>query len=361
MSAPVGDRRVTHVLNSTAVGGAETLVLRLATRLQDLGWEPTVVTLRGEGPLSEAFRAAGIAVTDLAVPESDGLLALRRAMRRWLDATRPPLVHTHNVSPLVATALAMRRGHRTRFVHTKHGRARSRTWRGRLVTRWAARRPDAIIAVSRDAMQRAIEREGFPAARVHLVYNGIDTSPVAVRSGPWGTRLVTVARLEPIKSLDVMLHAVARLRTAGHEATLTVIGDGTERPALEHLAQALGLATAVTFTGWSSDVGRHLTEADLFVMSSRSEGLSLTLLEAMAAGLPIVATAVGGNPEVIEHGRTGLLVPHGDPTALATAIGEILGDPARAAAMGTAGRQRVMARFSLDAMVEAHLRLYRDE
>lgn len=361
MSTPVGDRRVVHVLNSTAVGGAETLVLRLATRLQDLGWTVSVVTLRGEGPLSEAFGAAGIPMTDLAVPESGGLLALRRAMRRWLDEAQPPLVHTHNVSPLVATALALRARHRTRFVHTKHGRARSRTWRGRLVTRWAARRPDAIIAVSRDAMQRAVEREGFPPARVGLVYNGIDTSQVAVRSGSWGTRLVTVARLEPVKSLDVLLRAVALVRTAGHDAALTVIGDGTERPALERLTRELGLETAVTFTGWSRDVGRHLAGADLFVMSSRSEGLSLTLLEAMAAGLPIVATAVGGNPEVVEHGRTGLLVPHGDPAALATAIGEVLGDPERAAAMGRAGRERVMARFSLDAMVEAHLRLYRDD
>jgi glycosyltransferase involved in cell wall biosynthesis len=355
--APAG-RRVVHVLNSTAVGGAETVVLRLGIRLQELGWTPEVVVLRGEGPLSASFLEAGIPVTDLRVPPRGGAWAMRAAMRAWWRQERPPLLHTHNVSPLVAAALALPRHGGTRLVHTKHGRARSASLRGRLVTRWAAGRADAIVAVSRDAASRAIEREGFPADRVSLIYNGIDTGRVTARTGAWRQRLVTVARLEPVKSLDLLLRALAHLRGTGHAATLTVVGDGTEREALEQLTRELGLVEHVTFTGWTRNVESYLGEADLFVMSSRSEGLSLTLLEAMAVGLPVVATDVGGNPEVIEEGVTGHLVPHGSPQALAGAMAAVLARPDRAAAMGAAGRQRVLARFSLDVMADAYSRVY---
>lgn len=360
MTREAGTRRVTHVLNSTAVGGAEMVVLRLATRLQDLGWTPEVLTLRGEGPLSDAFHAAGIPVTDLAVPRERGTWAMRGAMRRWWRQRRPDVVHTHNVSPLVATALALPRRRTTRLVHTKHGRARSDRWRGRLLTRWAAHRADAIAAVSRDALSRALELEGFPADRTTLIYNGIDTDGLAVRTGPWHRRIVTVARLEPVKAIDMLLRAVAIAVRETPDLTLDVVGDGSERPALEGLTRQLGIGANVTFSGWSDDVPRRLREADVFVMSSKSEGLSLTLLEAMAAGLPVVATAVGGNPEVVEEGVTGVLVPRDDPEALARAVLSVAGHPDRAAAMGRAGRDRVMARFSLDTMAAAYDRLYRN-
>lgn len=361
MTVPPATRRVTHVLNSTAVGGAETVVLRLGIRLQELGWVPDVVTLRGEGALSTQFREAGIPVTDLAVPPRGGVLAMRAAVRRFLRDADPVLIHTHNVSPLVATALALPRRGGPRLVHTKHGRARSRSWRGRWLTRWAARRPAAIAAVSRDALIRAREREGFPADRLHLVYNGIDTAAIVPRSGPWQARLITVARLEPVKSLDVLLRALDIARRGGLDAHLTVVGDGSERGGLERLARELELEHHVTFTGWRDEVTELLRRADLFVMASRSEGLSLTLLEAMAVGLPVVATAVGGNPEVVEAGVTGLLVPHGDAAAMAAAMRDVLATPGRAAALGAAGRERALARFSLDAMADAYTRLYRDD
>lgn len=353
------DRRVVHLLNSTATGGAELVVLRLATRLQDLGWTAEVVTLRGEGPVSEPLRAAGIPVSDLGVPPRGGVLALRGALRRALRGRLPEVLHTHNVSPLVAAALALPRRARVRLVHTKHGRARSGSRAGRWLTRWAAHRADAIVAVSRDALDRAVRLEGYPAGRTTLVHNGIDAEAIAARSGPWGTRVVTVARLEPVKALDVLIRAVAHARAAGIAISLTVVGDGSERAALEHLRDELGLRAHVAFAGWTDDVQQHLRHADLFAMSSKSEGHSLTLLEAMAAGLPVVATAVGGNPEVVEHGVTGLLVPRGDPVALGDAICEILADPERAARMGEAGHQRVADRFSLDAMAAAYDAVYR--
>ncbi len=358
MSAPATRGRVVHLLNSTAVGGAEMVVLRLGRELQALGWQVEVLTLRGEGELSTAFAAADIAVHDLGVPSQGGVFAMRRALSAWLGRGAPTVLHTHNVSPLVAAALATPAGRSFRLIHTKHGRARARNLRGRLLTRWAARRADAIVAVSRDAAERAVSREGFPAPRVQLIYNGIDAEAIAPRQGAWQRRLVVAARLEPVKRLDVLLHALAALRRNDRDLTLTIVGDGSERVGLERLSAELGLGAAVRFTGWREDVGAELRAADCFVLPSRSEGLSMTVLEAMATALPVVATRVGGNPEVIAEGVTGLLVPHSDPGALATAIATVIDDPARAAAMGAAGRERVLARFSLRGMADSYHRLY---
>lgn len=358
MNPAARGQRVVHLLNSTAIGGAEMVALHLGQRLQDLGWQVEVVALRGHGDLSDVFNAAGIPVHDLAVPPAGGVIAMRRALRSWLRLGAPDVLHTHNVSPLVAAALAAPRHPDFRLVHTKHGRARAPNLRGRLLTRWAAGRADAIVAVSRDAAERAVNREHFPADRVRLIYNGIDAEAVIPRTGQWSRRLVLAARLEPIKRIEVLLRAMAILRRADPQVTLTIVGDGSARPALERLAEELGLAGSTRFTGWREDVASELRSADCFVLPSRSEGLSMTLLEAMATGLPVVATRVGGNPEVVEEGVTGLLVPHSDPEALARALREVIEDPSRARAMGEAGRERVLARFSLRVMAESYHRLY---
>ncbi len=358
MSPPTGERRVVHLLNSTEVGGAEMVALRLGRASQELGWKPEVLVLRGEGPLSTQFEDAGIGVTDLGVPADGGVLALRAALARWLVGQRLAVLHTHNVSPLVAAALAAPRRRPFRLVHTKHGRARARNLRGAMLTRWAARRADAIVAVSRDAADRAVQRERFPADKVHLIYNGIDATSITPREGPWQRRLVLAARLEPVKQIDQLLRALAALRDRGFVAQLSIVGDGSERAALEALTRQFGLGAMVRFTGWCDDIGPELRNADCFVLPSRSEGLSMTLLEAMATGLPVVATRVGGNPEVVEHGATGLLVPHSDPVALAAAIEEVIGDAGTASRMGASGRDRVLARFSLRVMVESYHRLY---
>lgn len=359
MSGPGAGRRVVQLLNSTAGGGAEMVVLRLGIQLQELGWNPEVLAIRGEGELATRFRQAGIATHPLGVPSTGGVLAMRQALRRWLGRQQGvSVLHTHNVSPLVAAALAAPGRRSFRWIHTKHGRARARNLRGRWLTRWAAHRPDALVAVSRDAAERAVSLERFPAARMHLIYNGIAADVIVPRQGPPGHRLVVAARLEPVKRLDVLLRAMAILRTTIPDVTLRVVGDGSERQALEQLARELSLGASVEFVGWREDVGEELRQADCFVLPSRSEGLSMTILEAMATGLPVVTTRVGGNPEVVEDGATGLLVPHSDPAALAAALARLLADPAGRLRMGLAGRQRVLARFSLRAMAEGYHRLY---
>jgi glycosyltransferase involved in cell wall biosynthesis len=171
---------------------------------------------------------------------------------------------------------------------------------------------------------------------------------------------VVVARLSPEKDIATLLGAVALAAREHPPLRLEIAGDGPLRAELEAEASALGIADRVTFLGEVGDVPALLWRASLLALSSRTEGIALTLLEAMARGLPVVATAVGGNPEVVEDGRTGLLVPPGDSQALARAIVELIGDPERALRMGRDGRLRVERAFDARRMVADYEALYLD-
>jgi glycosyltransferase involved in cell wall biosynthesis len=211
--------------------------------------------------------------------------------------------------------------------------------------------------------------EGFPSSRVGVIHNGIDPG----RQPDEGERMRarktlgfgadaflvgSVARLDPVKDLKTLIAAYARLHTHPGHAALVLVGDGEERAALEACARDLGVAGGVHFVGYRADIRHLLAAFDVYVNSSVSEGVSLTILEAMATGLPVVATRVGGTPEVVLHGNTGLLVEPRDPAALATAIDELGRDRDRGRALGAAGRVRVDTFFTIDRMVSDYARVY---
>lgn len=170
--------------------------------------------------------------------------------------------------------------------------------------------------------------------------------------------LGTAARLDPVKDLGSLVAAVARLRGAHPGARLAILGEGPERASLEREIAARRLGAAVRLFGHRGDVRELLPGFDVYVNSSTYEGVSLTILEAMAAALPVVATAVGGNPEVVEDGRTGLLVPARDDARLADALGALLADPARRRSLGEAGRTRAEERFAFERMMSMYLEAY---
>jgi glycosyltransferase involved in cell wall biosynthesis len=209
--------------------------------------------------------------------------------------------------------------------------------------------------------------EGFSAPQVSVIYNGIDVGPVPTaprradvrrRLGADDDVLVlgTVARLDPVKDLGSLLRAVAELAPRV-PVTLAVVGDGPERGALERTASDLGIASRVRFLGHRDDAREWLAGCDVYVNSSVSEGVSLTILEAMAAGLPVVATRVGGTPEVVTM-DCGRLVPPRDPMTLAAQLSELRNNPALRVRLGAAARQRVEAMFSLDRMVREYRDVY---
>jgi starch synthase (maltosyl-transferring) len=244
----------------------------------------------------------------------------------------------------------------------QEGRAR------RTLNRATAPLADRIICVSARVRDYAEQVIGLPPARLVVVPNGIDLArytlktPQAAGTGSQPVQIGYVGRLDPVKGVTHLLGAAALLRESAPSLAwaLTLVGDGSERAALEAEAAALELAERVRFLGARSDVPALLPTFDLLVLPSLYEGMPNVALEAMASGLPVVATAVGGTPEVVLHGETGLLVPPAEAAALAGALAALAVDPARRARLGAAGRARVERHFTIDAAVRRTEALYRD-
>ena len=232
-----------------------------------------------------------------------------------------------------------------------------------MINRFAASRSDCIIAVSDDAAAVSRDLERVPAAKVRTIHNGVDLDHFAYR-GPRAGRTdlcaVTVARLDPVKDQATLLRAVRLIVDKDPSFSLDVVGDGPARSELEALRAELRLERHCRFHGFQDDVRPFLAQADVFVLTSISEGIPLTLLEAMATGLPGIATDVGGNREIIVPGETGYLVPVRSPTAFAEAVLRLMAEPAELDRLGQGSRRRVEEEFSLAVMVARYEALYRE-
>lgn len=295
------------------------------------------------------------------------------ATRRLIHALGPELVHTHMAKAGIIGRLAATTFAQPPFtVHTYHGHVLQGYFgrpQQRLfieLERRLARRTDVLVAVSPEVRDELLSLDIGHHAQYHVIPVGLDLTPFAsatVSCGSLRARLrvsdrtpviAIVGRLVPVKDHETLLQALRELANVH----LAVIGDGELRVRLETRARALGLTDRVTFLGWISDLPHVLAGADVVVLSSRNEGTPLALIEAMAAGRPVVATAVGGVPHVVQHRETGLLCPPGNPGELAAAIGQLLNSPELAHQLAIEGRRRVVQRFGLRMMIEAHRDLY---
>jgi glycosyltransferase involved in cell wall biosynthesis len=357
-----------QIVLSLSAGGTERLVIEMCRRLPRAMM--TVVCCLDEcGEWAPELTSAGIPVVALNrqagfQPRLGHRIA---ALARRVHAN---VMHCHHYSPYVYGALAKVFNPACGLVFTEHGRlsdaAPSR--KRRLVNPWLATIPGAICAVSAD-LKRHMVAEGFPERRVEVVYNGIavgapvgEEDRVAVRVSlglPQDAFVVgSVARLDPVKNLGALIQAHALVLKAIPAAYLVLVGTGPEQPSLEAEARALGLAGRVLFAGYRADAQRIMSAFDLYVNCSTYEGVSLTILEAMAAELPVVATRVGGNPEVVVDGETGLLVAARAVQPLADAIVTLGSDRLCRRLMAEAGRARVERAFSISRMVAEYRRLY---
>jgi sugar transferase (PEP-CTERM/EpsH1 system associated) len=350
--------RVVHLVRRLDLGGLEMVVLNLVRGADRERFEPRVICLGPRGAIADRFDRIGVPVESL---EARGRAAAIVQLARRLWRLRADVLHTHNPAPHLVGAVARTLARVPVLVHTKHGRNYPEDRRAVLANRWASLNTDAVIAVSEDAAGVARTIERVPASKVRVIHNGIDLTsfPAPERRGGEGVgRAVTVARLHAVKDQATLLRAARRIADARPGFRLALVGDGPEREGLERLRRELALEEIVRFHGHRDDVRTLLLESDLFMLSSVSEGLSLTLLEAMAAGLPVIATDVGGNREVVTHGETGFLVAPASPEAVASATLSLLDDPARAQAMGRSGRRRVEQVFDLRVMVRRYEALY---
>jgi glycosyltransferase involved in cell wall biosynthesis len=252
-------------------------------------------------------------------------------------------------------------------IHGEHGTLQL-SRRQALVQRFAWMRTDGVLSVSSRLAERIARATAFPLERITVIRNGVDLARFGL-TGPRDARAAlglpkdriiigAVGRLVPVKDHATLIAAIARLRQRGIDVMAVIAGDGPLRPELETLAAASGVGDRVRLLGYRPDVAAVLAALDVFVMCSQSEGLSNTILEAMATGLPVVATAVGGTDELVEPGVSGLLVPPGSPAELADALAVLAGSGPCRARMGEAGRARARAEFSLSAMVRRYEDLY---
>jgi len=359
--------RIAYVVTrADAVGGASVHVRDLARGLLDRGWEVRVF-LGGEGPVTDQLRAAGVPFHCLrhlrrSIHPLRDLRALGE-LTQALGEFRPDLVSTHTAKAgWIGRAACARLG--LPALYTPHGwaiRDRVSLAHGfvfRQAERVAARWARGIICVSEYERKLAVAARIAPEDRLHTIHNGVHDVGPELRAVPGSkpVRIVSVARLEPPKDPSTLLHALATLRTLDWE--LDMVGGGPSEPRARRLAVALGVADRIRWLGYQPDPARALAGASVFVLSSRSEGFPRSVLEAMRAGLPVVASDVGGVGEAVSGDYSGLLVAPGNAQALALGLRKLLEDPAIRQRFGSAARQIWERRFRFERMFDDTVALY---
>jgi glycosyltransferase involved in cell wall biosynthesis len=345
--------KVVHVHRIRGIGGSERHLLTLLPALAQRGVDVTFVGLDDPGwdPL-DFYGALRVPALRLPAPRDLDPLLLARLVR----ALRADVVHTHLVHADVYGGVAARiRG--ARLVSTKHNDDPFRTGPFRYVDRGLARAASRVVTITDSLRRFMVEDVGLPDAKVETIHYGLDDLPEAWGDNPpdhvpAGARVVlAVARLTRQKGIDVAIRALPLLPD---DAVLVVLGEGPERAALERLASEIGVAGRVHLVGRVPDVATWLRRTALLVHPARWEGFGLGVLEAMIAGLPVVASRVSSLPELVVDGETGFLVPPDEPQALATAVWRALEHPA----LGEAGRARARAQFSVARMADRTAALY---
>jgi sugar transferase (PEP-CTERM/EpsH1 system associated) len=366
--------KITHVVENLNRGGLERVVINLVLAQRAAGHDCRVICLHESGSLAHELIDHGVAVDACNKRNGTDLGALIRA-RGLLRRNGVDIVHSHNIIAHDYAMLAAAGLNPRRIINTRHGMggpplANAREW----LYRRCMRRTDHVVAVCEAARHNLIEQGRLPADKLVAVPNGIHVerfSPVSeaarrrlaqmIEVGE-STRIIgSVGRLNWAKDIPTLIRAFALLRGRQPDSVLVVIGDGSLRQELVAFAAEEGVAEHVRFLGDRSDVRELLQGLHVLAMSSVSEGYSIALLEACAAALPIVATAVGGNAEIVHDGVNGHVVPSRDPGMLAEGLLDILADPARADAMGRAGREWVLQHGTFDGMVRRYEALYGGE
>ncbi|WP_127901682.1 glycosyltransferase [Solirhodobacter olei] len=365
---------IRHVIDGLGHGGAERLLAATLPRLAAQGFSVDVVSLqdRDGSTMRAPLEAAGIPVRQIEVTKLRNLRQVARFLRA-MQADRPALLHAHLEFSTLLGAAAGRLLHlpTVTTLHTLEapGLASRRDLRRWLMYRAMALGMDRVLCLTA-ANASAVRAGGLARAPIEVLPNGVEmalfdappaTGRTALRAAlsiPPGAPLVlTVCVLRPLKGVDRLLKAFSAVLAQLPDAHLLVVGDGPERAALETLARNLGLGPRLRFTGHRADVADLMRAADLFVLPTLFDAQPTVVMEAMAARLPVVASRTGGIPDMVDD-RSGLLVPRDDPAALAAAIAALLADPARARALGEAGRARAEAEFSIDRQISRLGALY---
>jgi glycosyltransferase involved in cell wall biosynthesis len=371
---PVDDRpTVCHVIHALGVGGAEVLVDQMVRRLSR-DFRCVVAVLDEIGEIGERLIEDGFTVEHLhRQPGIDRNCA--RRLHEFANREGAQILHAHQYTPFFQAMLSRGVLGRRPVVFTEHGRhfpdtpSRKRS----IVNRLLLRSCDRLVGCGEAVRQALIQNEGLPESRIEVIYNGVDLRALGKPSAGARDRLraefgyaptdfvaVLVARLHELKDHQTALRAIDQARHAIPGLRLLLAGDGDQRAAIEATISERQLSQTVTLAGTRKDVADLLAASDVFLMSSISEGIPLTVIESMAARRPVVSTAVGGLPELIEHGVTGFLAPSGDHASLASSLVALHADPDLRARMAEAAARLAVEKFSLDGMLNSYRTVYRE-
>ena len=354
--------KVVHLQKVAGISGSEAHLLSLLPRLRERGWDVRMLMLHG--PESGAWdfaremQARGVPLDTIPIRADVDPLAYVQ-LAAFLARERPTILHTHLVH---ADAYGQIAGALTGIpvrISTKHGFNEFREGRAfGLADRAVASLAHVHIAISRGLARYLDETEGFDERSFHIVHYGIVGNGAARPFGSRAPRLLCVGRLIPIKGHIVLLRAFAEAKRDVPDLELDIAGRGPLEPALRAFARELGVADAVRFLGYVAPIADAIERSAIVVVPSLGEGFGMVALEAMERARPVIAAEIGGLGELVQHGRTGLLVRPGDPAPLRDAIVDLAGDAKRAAQMGAAGRERALANFPQDRCTDRTELLY---
>ncbi|MGJ7915223.1 TIGR03088 family PEP-CTERM/XrtA system glycosyltransferase [Massilia sp. LXY-6] len=374
---------VAHLIYRLDIGGLETLLVDAINRMPAHKYRHVVICLTDYTDFAERITRPGVAVHALHKPPGLGLGAHARLFK-LLRRLRPAVLHTYNLGTIEYHATALLAGVPVR-VHAEHGRdagdPHGVNRKHNLLRRLLVPVIDRFVPVSRDLDRWLQEVVGIPAAKTLLIDNGVDTErfrpasdtpPASDPAEPWSAAagsscghpfvIGAVGRLQDVKHHAGLIEAFALLRHMLPEQSarlrLVLVGDGPLRARLEQQVAAAGLQDCVWLAGARSDVAPVMRSFSLFALSSIAEGTPVTMLEAMASGLPVVSTAVGGIPDLVLDGATGTLVPPRDPQRMAEALASYVRDQERARLHGSHGRERIERKYSIAAMLATYVDLY---
>jgi sugar transferase (PEP-CTERM/EpsH1 system associated) len=363
---------VVHLTYVLDFGGLETLIVESINRMPPSRYRHAIVCLTRYTDFAKKITRPDVEIIALNKPPGLGL-STHAELFKLLRRMRPAILHTYNLAAVEYAATAMLAGVPVR-VHAEHGRdardPHGTNWKHNLLRRLLTPVIDCFVPVSPDLRSWLGKAAAVPESKNRLIDNGVDTRSYAPATGAarpegWpdftGCFVVgTVGRIQDVKDHAGLVDAFALLceRMPAKNLRLVIVGDGPLRPALAARVKAAGLEGSVFLPGARNDIAAVMRSFDVFVLSSIAEGTPVTLLEAMACGLPAVCTRVGGIPDLVAEHHTGLLVPPRDPQAMAQALASYVEQPQLAREHGMAGRRRVEARYSIDAMLASYMALY---
>jgi glycosyltransferase involved in cell wall biosynthesis len=372
VDSPTDDTGSPHVLFvidqfAKTLGGGERAALQLASRLSERGLQVSILTFLIH-PECPAVRMATVPIYVLPVQRTFAVEGFQAALelRRFLKRKKIQIVQTFFESSDLWAGLVSKATTSGKLVWSRRDMGILRTWKHGVTYRLMAGVPDAVFAVSNSVREHCIHVDRIRPSRVHTIYNGLNLArfegaPRPV-SAPGQELITSVGNIRRVKGHDIFIRAAAIIAKQYPNVQFSIAGETLEQDYFQELrvlVETLKLTSQFHFDGGITDLPGYLARASIFVLPSRSEGFSNAIIEAMAASLPVVATKVGGNPEAVEDGVTGFVVPPENPAALADAILRLLSDPKRSESMGEAGRRLAMRKFSTETVVNQVIDVYR--